>query len=66
MPFMVYEMADAVISSVSVGGGNGDKPVETMTVNYSKITWTFNAQKEGGGKEGEVKATWDVGANAAA
>jgi type VI secretion system secreted protein Hcp len=63
LPIILYELENSVLSSVSVGGGSGDKPVETLTLNYSKITWTFNAQKEAGGKEGEVKAAWDVSTN---
>jgi type VI secretion system secreted protein Hcp len=63
LPLMVYELENAVLSSVSVGGGSGDKPVATLTINYSKITWTYSAQKEEGGKEGEVKASWDVSTN---
>jgi type VI secretion system secreted protein Hcp len=58
LPLMLYELENAVLSSLSVGGGSGDKPVETLTLNYSKITWTYNAQKEG-----EVKASWDVTTN---
>lgn len=63
LALMLYELENAVLSSLSVGGGSGDKPVETLTINYSKITWTYNAQKEEGGKEGEVKASWDVSTN---
>ena len=63
IPLMVYDLENSLVSSISVGGGNGDKPVETVTLNYSKITWTYNAQKEEGGKEGEVKGVWDVGTN---
>ena len=60
---MIYDLENALISSISIGGGNGDKPVETVTLNYSKITWTYSAQKEEGGKEGEVKGVWDVALN---
>lgn len=66
IPLIVYALENSILSSVSVGGGNGDKPVETITINYSKITWTYNPQKEEGGKEGEVKGVWDVSANKAA
>ena len=63
MPGTSFASENAVLSSLSIGGGSGDKPVETLTINYSKITWTYNAQKEEGGKEGEVKASWDVSTN---
>ena len=39
---MRYTMKDVVISSVSVGGGGGDKPVETVTLNYGEIKWNYS------------------------
>ncbi len=62
LPLMDYVMDDVVISSVSVGGGGG-KPSETVTLNYSKIKWTYTGQKEGGGKEGVVSTKHDVKKN---
>jgi len=62
LPIMDYVLDDVVISNVSVGGGGG-KPTETVTLNYSKIQWTFTGQKEGGGKEGVVSAKHDLKKN---
>jgi type VI secretion system secreted protein Hcp len=62
LPIMDYVMDDVVLSNVSVGGGGG-KPTETVTLNYSKIQWTFTGQKEGGGKEGVVSAKHDLKKN---
>lgn len=39
---MRYTMKDVIISDVSVSGGGGDMPVETLTLNYNSITWSFN------------------------
>jgi len=36
---MEYTLSDAWISSVSVGGGGGGKPQETVTFKYAKISW---------------------------
>ena len=47
-----------MISSVSVGG-SGDIPVETITFNYSKITWTYNQQSKEIGKSGTLEKYWD-------
>src|SRR5215471_12736416 len=33
-----YQLKNCVISSISIGGGSGDKPVETVTFNYNHIT----------------------------
>jgi type VI secretion system secreted protein Hcp len=63
IPFIVYTLSDVVISSVSVGGGGGDKPVESLSLNFSGIKWDYTAQKEAGGKDGVVAGSWDVAAN---
>ena len=66
IPLIVYTLTNVVVSSVSVGGGGGDKPVESFSLNYATITWDFSAQKEEGGAEGSVQGKWDLTANAAA
>ena len=38
---MRYTMKDVIIYDVSVSGGGGDKPVETLTFNYNRISWHF-------------------------
>src|SRR6185312_12018427 len=57
-PFMKYTLTNALISSVSVGGGGGGKPQETVTFNYTKMTWTYNQQKEEVGTSGNNSAIW--------
>jgi len=67
LPFLIYKLKDCVISSDSIGGGSGGgKPVETLTLNYSRVEWKYVVQKQAGGKEGEVVGMWDVAANKAA
>lgn len=63
---MRYTLKNALISSISIGGGGGDKPVETVTLNYNHISWKFTAQKPEVGKEGVVDGKWDLGKNEAA
>ena len=37
-----YILKNVVISKVSVESGSGDKPVETVTLNYNSISWDFS------------------------
>lgn len=66
IPLITYTLTNAIISSISVSGGAGGKPVESLSLNYGAITWDFATQKEEGGPEGTVEGKWDVSANTAA
>lgn len=63
MPFITYTLNNVVLSNVSVSGGAGGKPVETMSLNFTKIKWELTAQKDDGSKEGTAASTWDLAAN---
>ncbi len=43
-PTWVYVLTNAFISSISVGGGVGGKPLETVTFHYTAISWTCKQQ----------------------
>lgn len=60
-----YKMEDCIVSSISVSGGGGGKPVESISFNYSRIEWKYIAQKEEGGAGGNAVAKWDVSLNQA-
>jgi type VI secretion system secreted protein Hcp len=61
---MRYTLKNVVISSVSIGGGGGDRPVETLTLNYGEISWNFSRMKDGGGgAEAPVKGRWNLSTN---
>jgi type VI secretion system secreted protein Hcp len=61
---MRYTMKNVLISSVSVGGGGGDKPVETLTLNYNAIAWEFTSRKDSIGQNAVVNASWNLTTNA--
>jgi type VI secretion system secreted protein Hcp len=63
LPLITYKLENVVLSSISVGGGGGDKPVETVTMNYNKITWDFHTQNDEGGEQGHVSTLWNLATN---
>jgi type VI secretion system secreted protein Hcp len=56
-----YTMKNVLISSISVGGGAGDKPVETLTLNYNQISWSYRLPKS----EDDVEGRWNLSTNSA-
>jgi type VI secretion system secreted protein Hcp len=64
-PILTFEMKNVLISSDSIGGGGGAKPVETVTMNYSAISWTYKPQVPEGDVKGQDAASWDLAANKA-
>jgi type VI secretion system secreted protein Hcp len=65
IPLIVYTFGQAMLSSMSVGGGGGDKPIETLSLNYGSIQWDYTNQKETGGTGGTASTSWNVADNAA-
>ena len=66
LPIIQYTMENAIVSSVSVSGGSGGAPMETVTFNYTKITWHYESQKESPeGTETKDETIWDLNLNAA-
>lgn len=63
IPFMVYELTNALISSVSVGGGGGGKPQETVSFNYTKISWAYKQQIGNVTDAGTSSAKWSLETN---
>lgn len=64
-PIIVYTMTNALVSSISVGGGGGGKPQETVTFNYSKIQWDYKQQKSDVSDAGNAAAKWSLLTNKA-
>ena len=63
MPYITYTLTNAIISNLSVSGGSGGKPVETLSLNFTKIKWELTVQDSEGGKHGTAATAWDMAAN---
>ncbi|OFX14193.1 MAG: type VI secretion effector protein (Hcp) [Alphaproteobacteria bacterium RIFOXYD12_FULL_60_8] len=65
LPFMIYTMDEVLVSSISSSGGGGDKPVETLTLNFTRINWEYKQQKTDVSEAGAIAAVWDIKTNQA-
>ncbi|MBB5190654.1 type VI secretion system secreted protein Hcp [Silvimonas terrae] len=63
LPFITYTLTNVILSNISVSGGAGGKPVETLSLNFTKIKWDLTSQKDDGTKEGAAATQWDLAAN---
>lgn len=63
--FMKYTFENVVISSVNVGGGQGQEfPVETVSFTFGKVKWEYNhIDNKTGAKVGNMTATHDLVTN---
>jgi type VI secretion system secreted protein Hcp len=64
-PIFVYTLTNALVSSISVGGGGGGKPQETVTFNYTKIQWDYKQQASAVSDSGTNSAKWSLETNKA-
>lgn len=55
------KMKDVVVSKYAMSSG-GDRPTESVTLNFSKIEWTYTSQKPDGTSTAPqtAPATWDI------
>jgi len=63
--FYKIELEDCIITSISTSAGGTDLPMETVTIHYNKIKWTYatHSRDAPGGKKGNVSTGWDLEKN---
>jgi type VI secretion system secreted protein Hcp len=57
--------SDCILTNISVSGGSGGRPVETLSFNYRKIAWSYaqQGQPAPAGKKGTAEGGWNLEEN---
>jgi type VI secretion system secreted protein Hcp len=53
--YMEVVMEQVIVSSVSLSGGGGDVPIESISLSYGKVTYKYIPQDKGKGTAGGVQ-----------
>jgi type VI secretion system secreted protein Hcp len=62
--YLEYKLTDAIISSMSVSGGGGVPPSESIAFNFGKIEMTYTeTDHKTGAAKGKVASWWDLTEN---
>lgn len=62
--FLVIKLNDVLVSSYQAGGSSGgDIPTDQISLNYSKIEFSYVPQKPDGGLDAPVRTGWDLKLN---
>lgn len=60
--YLNIKIEDSIVSSYQVGASGGEVvPVDSFSINFSKITFEYKEQKADGTLGGSVKGGWDLG-----
>jgi type VI secretion system secreted protein Hcp len=62
VPYLQYELKNVLITSYTVGGSGQSEgfPVDTFTLNFEEIKYSYTQYSQTGKSEGTVEATWKV------
>lgn len=65
LEYIVIDMTEVIISSVSTGGSGGeDRLTENVSLNFAKVKFTYAKQGDKGAKDGGDDMTYDIAGNA--
>jgi type VI secretion system secreted protein Hcp len=65
--YVVMELTDVLITSVSTGGSGGeDRLTENITLNFAKFKYSYTPQKADGSADTAVSMKWDIVQNTSA
>ena len=60
--YLKIKFTDLLVSSYQTGGG-GEEPLESISLNFSKIEFEYREQKKDGTLDGPIPAGWDLKKN---
>ena len=59
--FLVMELTDLIVTSVSIGGSGGeDRLTENITLDFAKFEFSYTPQKADGTADTAVSMGWDI------
>ena len=61
--FLTWTFSDILVSSYETGGTEASLPMDSVSLNFSKVSVAYKAQKADGSLDAAVTAGWDVKSN---
>jgi len=61
--FLTWTFSDVLVSSYATGGTEEEQPMDSVSLNFSKVSVTYKGQKADGSLDAAVTAGWDVKSN---
>ena len=52
VPYLQIDMESIIVADYSIGGGIGEMPMESISLNYAKVTYTYTTQDKTEGTMG--------------
>ncbi|MEZ5065014.1 MAG: type VI secretion system tube protein Hcp [bacterium] len=58
--YFVVTLTDCIISMVSMSGSDEGAPIESVSINFAKITWNYTSVDKTGTVGGTTEGGWDL------